>query len=159
MLVDKRKPRVEVVAMSNGAWRCRALPACVAVALVFGLSGCSHAPSRDSSASAALPSQADIASVPSVDATSRDDLIDETDLAWTRYAVVTPTSVRIFFNGANPSCYGVRTIVDESVSTVTISLRQGTLPQASDQCPLLAYQGSVLVSLGAPLGDRTIAHG
>jgi hypothetical protein len=90
------------------------------------------------------------------DTPSRSDLRDEVDLDWTRAEVVDDTHVRVFFVGDTPRCHGIRATVEESADTITIVLRQGTLPDAPEACEAVAYQGSTLVTLRDPVGDRAI---
>jgi hypothetical protein len=92
------------------------------------------------------------------DVQSRSDLLNEADLEWTRWEILDGTHVRVFFVGDNPKCHGIHTTVEETSTTVTIALRQGTVPDAPEACAAVAYQGSALVSLASPVAARSIAQ-
>ncbi len=119
----------------------RSLTACITMLGVVLVVACSTSPSGPAdvdSGSSATP--APITAPETVaDTQSRSDLLNEKDLEWTRSEIVDDTHNRVFFIGDNPKCYGLRTTVEETSTTVTISLRQGTTPDAPDACAAVAY--------------------
>jgi hypothetical protein len=92
------------------------------------------------------------------DIESRSDLLNEGDLEWMRSEVVDDTHIRVFFVGGNPKCHGIRTAVEETSSSIIITLREGTVPLSPVNCAAVAYEGSTLVSLAGPLAGRAITQ-
>ena len=93
------------------------------------------------------------------DIQQRTDLVNEHISSWNRYEVISDTSVRIFFSMGNPRCHGVRATVNESSSTVLITLYEGTLPNAPTACAALAVNASLLLTTRNPIGTRSILTG
>ena len=128
---------------------------------MLGVSACSTNTSDDSpgveeGGSTAVPAPSTSGSPAPEDEIPRDDLVEERVLPWTDSANISDTQIRVFFVGGNPACYGTRTITEQTDSEVAVALIQGTLPEASEACTALAFQGSLLIDLDAPLGDRPV---
>ncbi|MFF0489844.1 hypothetical protein ACFYTQ_12580 [Nocardia sp. NPDC004068] len=76
--------------------------------------------------------------------------------SWTRIAA-DRNRVAINFQVGSPECYGVDASTTETDSTVTIELREGTLPEAAGRmCTMIAVFGTLEVPLKKPLGDRKV---
>lgn len=84
---------------------------------------------------------------------------DERVSSWSRYEVISDTSVRIFFYMGNPECHGVRATVDEDEATVRITLYEGTLSNAPTECVANAVSASLLLTTRNPIGKRSIVTG
>lgn len=87
------------------------------------------------------------------------NLVDALPTAWEGTEVVDDTHIRVTFMGGVDDCYGHDVEVEETVSTVTISLSTGGLPRHIGGCdaPLLEY--TTLVETEQSVGDRTIIDG
>ena len=68
-----------------------------------------------------------------------------------------PAPWRVHFTTGTPECYGVHATVAETAETVTVELREGTLPGAVRRaCIMIAVSGTLEVPLQGPLGDRQV---
>lgn len=128
---------------------------------LLGASACStntsgDSPGVDEGSSTAVPAPSTSGSPAPKDEIPRDDLLEERVLSWTDSENVSDTQVRVSFVGGNPACYGTRAITEQTGSEVAVALIQGTLPEAPEACTALAFQGSLLIDLDAPLGDRPV---
>ncbi|KAA8728598.1 hypothetical protein [Corynebacterium phocae] len=87
---------------------------------------------------------------------SRDDLLREKPIEWSRYEVAKGgDAVRIFFNTG--SCEGIRTEVEETTFAVKIKLYEGVPPELDGKpCTDDARIGSTLVKLEKPVGLRRV---
>jgi hypothetical protein len=66
-------------------------------------------------------------------------------------------AVALRFTTGTPECYGVHAIVTETVQTVSVELRSGSLPEAVGRaCIMIAVSGTLEVPLQAPLVDRQV---
>ena len=75
--------------------------------------------------------------------------------SWSR--VADQQAVALHFTTGTPECYGVHATVAETAETVTVELREGTLPGAVGRaCIMIAVSGSLEVPLQGPLGDRQV---
>ncbi|MFJ3391602.1 hypothetical protein [Leifsonia aquatica] len=90
------------------------------------------------------------------DDTPNNDLTDERTVEWTRYEVVSDTEIRVYFVAGTLDCYGTRAMVSETASTITITVIEGAIPGAPDECILVARQASLLIRTSSPVGERTI---
>ena len=78
--------------------------------------------------------------------------------SWSR--VADHQGVALHFTTGTPECYGVHATVAETAQTVTLELREGTLPEAVGRaCIMIAVSGSLEVPLQGPLGDRQVVSG
>ena len=69
-------------------------------------------------------------------------------------------TVAVHFVTGTPECYGAYATVEETDTTVIVTLRTGALPEAADKmCILVAVFGSLDVPLSRPLGDRHVVNG
>ena len=69
---------------------------------------------------------------------------------------VDTAKVRVFFNGATPTCHGWQAEVSENAVAVTIKLYEGGLPGAPTDCSAEGVRGSLVVDLEKPLGNRLV---
>lgn len=75
--------------------------------------------------------------------------------SWSR--LPDPASIRLYFTGGVPDCFGVHALTRETPESVTVELRSGTPPAAVGRaCILLALTGQLDVPLSGPLGDRPV---
>lgn len=89
--------------------------------------------------------------------TPRPDIVRAHDIPIESWTKVDANTIALNFTAGTPECYGVDPVVTETDTTVEVSLRMGTLPEAADRmCILIAVMGSVEVPLAAPIGDRTV---
>jgi hypothetical protein len=66
-------------------------------------------------------------------------------------------AVAVHFTTGTPECYGVHAIVTETVQTVSVELRSGSLPEAVGRaCIMIAVSGTLEVPLQGPLVDRQV---
>ncbi|WP_205288746.1 hypothetical protein [Leifsonia aquatica] len=91
------------------------------------------------------------------DDTPRNDLTDERTVDWTSYEVLSDTELRVHFVAGTPDCYGTHAIVAETAATIAITVIEGALPGAPDECALVARPASLLIRTSSPIGDRAIA--
>lgn len=139
----------------------RAWPPGLGAALLIGLTACAG------STGAGSPPVSPDSSAHEAETTSpqgprderpRDDLQDERRVEWIRYDRVGERQIRLHFLMGDPRCYGVRADVRETDADVRITLFQGSVPGAPDNCALDAAEASLLVSLRAPVGDRQVTQ-
>ncbi|GAB3188107.1 hypothetical protein [Nesterenkonia suensis] len=87
------------------------------------------------------------------------ELVDEVLATWEDYEELSETELEVKFYSGNPSCYGVRSVVEEDAEEVRIATISGRLPEAGDQpCTQEALYVSVVVELEDPLGDREVVE-
>ena len=86
------------------------------------------------------------------------ELTEKTPLRWGAWQKVGEegTQVRVFFNGATPTCHGWQAEVSENAVAVTIKLYEGGLPGAPTDCSAEGVRGSLVVDLEKPLGNRLV---
>ena len=86
------------------------------------------------------------------------ELTEKTPLRWGAWQKVGEegTKVRVFFNGATPTCHGWQAEVSENAVAVTIKLYEGALPGAPTDCSAEGVRGSLVVDLEKPLGNRLV---
>lgn len=86
------------------------------------------------------------------------ELTEKTPLRWGAWqkADEEGTKVRVFFNGATPTCHGWQAEVSENAVAVTIKLYEGGLPGAPTDCSAEGVRGSLVVNLKEPLGNRLV---
>jgi hypothetical protein len=112
----------------------------------------------------APPASAETAVIPEVPANPGVAFIDNPAIvdshpmlaeSWSR--VADQQAVALHFTTGTPECYGVHATVAETAETVTVELREGTLPGAVRRaCIMIAVSGSLEVPLQEPLGDRQV---
>lgn len=66
-------------------------------------------------------------------------------------------AVTLHFTTGSPSCYGAHATVNETATTVEVTLQVGTPPEAVERmCPMIAVPATLDVPLQAPLGARQV---
>ena len=81
------------------------------------------------------------------------------ETAWSKWEKVEGSNaVRIFYTTGAPECYGQYTDVEETDTEVKVRLYSGALPNAPEACIAIALEGSMVVPLKAPLGDRKVVQ-
>ena len=66
-------------------------------------------------------------------------------------------ALTVQFTSGLPACHAVHAEVQETPDIVAVTLRSGTPPQAGERvCAMIGVIGSLLVPLGAPVGDRAV---
>lgn len=91
----------------------------------------------------------------------RPGMIDVRPIPWTDYEVLDDRTIRVFFTSGVEPCYVLdRVEVAYNPDTVTVTLYQGTAPDARDTaCIEIAVEKAVDVTLEEPLGGRTVVDG
>src|SRR5262245_20280601 len=75
--------------------------------------------------------------------------------SWSR--VGDDRAVAVHFSSGTPACNGVHATTHETVDSVTIDLKGGSLPASPGRmCIMLAVTGTLVVPLQSPLGDRQV---
>ena len=124
--------------------------------LLIGSTGCTPTASGGSTAQPA-PS-ASSSGAGSSDVAPRTDLRDVQRVEWSRYEQVGDSSVRVHFLMRDPRCFGVRADVSATDAAVQITVLEGTVPGAPDNCTMDAAETSLLVTLQNPLGGRPVTQ-
>ena len=142
----------------------RTLPLVLAAALVAAACASTvpvaSGPDRPVSTSLpSAPSGTRIVQKPEIVATEQ-GLRDVTPLTWLR-AIPSPDGRTLMVTFWGGPCMGIDHVgLDESPSTVTITLYQGTPPSlVGSACPEIAMLMAVRVPLSAPLAARTLVDG
>ncbi|MEU2004727.1 hypothetical protein ACH47B_27370 [Rhodococcus sp. NPDC019627] len=92
--------------------------------------------------------------------TARPDIVRAHPTPFESWSRADGNKIAIHFVTGTPECYGADATVTETDTTVTISLRTGSLPESADKmCILVAVFGTLEVPLQAPLGDRRVING
>jgi hypothetical protein len=74
---------------------------------------------------------------------------------WSR--LPNPDAVAVHFTSGTPECHGAHATAVETPESVTVDLRTGTRPDATNRaCIMIALFGTLDVPLQAPLGDRLV---
>ncbi|OYD71759.1 hypothetical protein [Rhodococcus sp. OK302] len=106
-----------------------------------------------------VPTQVDDSDIGTVFA-DRADIVGASDTMFESWSEVDETTVAVHFVTGTPECYGAHASVEETDSTVTVTLQTGALPEAANRmCILVAVFGSLDVHLSSPLGDRQVVSG
>jgi ferric-dicitrate binding protein FerR (iron transport regulator) len=92
------------------------------------------------------------------DVQPRNDLRSERAVKWLRYEQLGDREIRVHFLMGNPRCYGVRSEVRDTAGAVEITVLEGTVPGAPQNCTLDAAEASLLVTVAAPVGGRRITQ-
>ena len=87
------------------------------------------------------------------------EMVEESRATWDDFEEVSETELRVELFAGNPSCYGVRTVVEEDENEVRVAAITGTIPEEAEQaCTQEAIYVSVPVELEEPLGDREVVQ-
>lgn len=92
------------------------------------------------------------------DEISRNDLTNESAVRWSEYQIVDETHLRVTFSGGHQPCTGHRVEVTETTDSIIVDLFAGSPPSSPDQCLLHDMDGTILVELKDPIGDRKITQ-
>lgn len=87
-----------------------------------------------------------------------DNMSNEQVVSWSDYKVRDSTHVSLDVITGDPNCFGLRTVVRESDSTIGIAVIQGTLPRAPRHCKSVGRRETVIVETISPIGHRTITR-
>lgn len=127
------------------------------VVLTVAICACDTAgPAEDDSTSTSVQPPGSFSPAP--DDTPRNDLTDTHALDWTSFEVVSENQIRVHYVTGDPTCFGVDSAVEEDESTIRIEVVEGTLPEAPEACTLVGRQGSLLITVDSPVGDREITQ-
>jgi hypothetical protein len=122
--------------------------------LIFSLIGCNGPVSSDTEGH---PAETTTEMSPT-DVQPRDDLADEHAVEWIRSEQPSDREVRVYFLMGNPKCYGARAQVRETPNEIEIAVMEGTLPDAPENCALVAAEASILITLDMPVASRRITQ-
>lgn len=90
----------------------------------------------------------------------RPDIVGAETAMFESWSEVDEDTIAVHFVTGTPECYGAHATVDETQSTVAVTLHTGALPEAADRmCILVAVFGSLDIHLSSPLGDRRVTNG
>lgn len=91
---------------------------------------------------------------------SRDDLLNLRAVTIDRLAVADDdTTVKVWFIGGVPECYGARGTLTESDDVVEVLLEVGNPPDGADACNDIGIGSVMQLTLSEPLGSRSlVAH-
>ena len=133
------------------------------VALVVGLAACGRPGSPGAGPDSPVtgpPGPGSPGPSPSPDILEpRPGLVDVRPHPWDRAVPMGPRQVLVTFYGGVEECYGLdRVDVREEQRSVTITVHIGRVREAEVCIEVAVYQG-VVVTLDAPLGDRTVRDG
>lgn len=87
-------------------------------------------------------------------------LVDERSVPFTSWSELSDQQIAIHFTSGSPTCYGASARVDETASTVTITVLTGRLVTALDRsCLTIASYSTLVVDLAQPIGQREVISG
>ncbi|NLU82574.1 hypothetical protein [Rhodococcus sp. HNM0569] len=90
----------------------------------------------------------------------RPDIVDARVTPFESWSKIDENTLAVHFVTGTPECYGAYATVEETDTTVTVSIHTGTLPETADKmCILVAVFGTLDVPLSAPLGNREVVSG
>lgn len=101
-------------------------------------------------------SQSPDQNLPGPDDTPRDDLRNEHVVEWQRYEVVDDSTLRVFFTAGSETCYGTRSIIEETDAVVRIATVEGEIPEAPEVCTLVGREASLVIETTKPIGEREV---
>lgn len=87
------------------------------------------------------------------------ELSEARPTAWHEAEIVDETHIRVTFWGGVDDCFGHLVEVEETDSSITISLATGGLPRNREACILPAVEYTTLIETEQPIGDREIIDG
>jgi|GEM_PF-6164529 len=85
-----------------------------------------------------------------------DNLVREKIENWTRYELLSQHSLRLHFNAGTTSCYGYRTVVQETEESIGIALIRGGFKGGPRACILEGRSSYFLIRTEKPIAGRTI---
>lgn len=87
-------------------------------------------------------------------------LVDERTVPFSSWSELAGNQIAIHFTSGSPACFGADAGVQETPSTVTITVRTGRLATAIDHpCLMVASYSTLVVNLSQPVGDREVLSG
>lgn len=90
------------------------------------------------------------------DVESREDLENERVGSWTAHEIVDDSTIRVFFIGGDPKCFGSRAMVEESPSEIKIAVIHGSIPQAPENCTAVGASNAITVETEDKINERDI---
>lgn len=111
----------------------------------------SHNPADDTNAEISVPSGKN-------DIEPRDDLENERAGSWSRHEIIDDTSIRVFFTGGDPKCFGSRAMIEETSSEIRIAVINGSIPEAPEHCTAVGASNSMTVETEDEIDERDILH-
>ncbi|WP_066909031.1 hypothetical protein [Millisia brevis] len=87
-------------------------------------------------------------------------LVDDRTVPFSSWSELAGNQIAIHFTSGSPACFGADAGVQETPSTVTITVRTGRLATALDHpCLMVASYSTLVVNLSQPVGDREVLSG
>jgi len=77
---------------------------------------------------------------------------------WTGHEIVDDSTIRIFFTGSDPKCFGAKTMIEESQSEIRIAIIIGSIPEASETCHTLGVLNAMTVETAEKINGRNIVR-
>lgn len=114
--------------------------------------------SQDLDPAAALPTRVPAEDVGTIIGVGQ--LVDGRTVPFASWSELAGDQIAIHFTSGNPACFGATARVDETPSTVTITVLTGRLASAYNHpCLMVASYSTLVVDLSAPVGGRTVISG
>ena len=92
------------------------------------------------------------------DVKPRNDLENERVDPWTGHEIVDDSTIRIFFTGGDPKCFGAKPMIEESPSEIRIAIIIGSIPEASETCHALGVLNAMTVETAEKINGRNIVR-
>lgn len=87
-------------------------------------------------------------------------LVDERAIPFESWSEVSPTAIAVNFVSGSPNCYGAAAHVQETATTITVTVVTGRLATTTAQtCLIVASYSTLVVTLEQPVGSRQVLSG
>jgi len=93
---------------------------------------------------------------PPPDDVQRNDLVRERLNAWSKYEIISDTSIRVFFSTGTQRCYGNRAVLVETPEEIRVAIVEGNVPELPVACTADAKLTSFLLHTRHPISGRKI---